>query len=1031
MSLEPGNACSHCTFINTPGRVRCAMCFRNIRKRTSDGATESRTESRPSHPQNNVQPEEPKMDSVPTLFSTAAGQPVAVSETALQAARERLDAEDTQMPPKGDAGGVTVPTLFSTAAGQPVAVSETALQAARERLDADNCTTSSSGSENSAGAAVQSSSAATPSFAGPRRGRFVVPFARAPRPAQAMQARLREDAPARREIKHLSFDVFTYRSLAMSSLPSSEEIMQAGFILRTMGCSQELLQLLGLTSEDDSVPARSFHRALVRLGADADACSELWSRQMLQSTLLKLRGLSLYATPPLPVFSVSHALLYLCFKYNREFVDAVRPALRVVTEGDVSASSLMVVSVVSLSLEERLAPHTSVAVVTDGCYNVKVSLDIPLTHLVREGILRRGHKLLVCGAKMLLKNFCSPLECSDAVVLSISYNCTRPVDPTAALGLYHTTPPVVSSAAVHPLGGLVPSLRGVVERILPPIFIEQPTGNGESAGAAAKVVRNHLAQLKRLEAVVREGAAPSESTNNRRLVRLTSLVLTCAKREDVVVQLWEDCAEGCVAESLEECGCEFPPEGSTVVMFALTPSRSRPSHPFQNAKVLYTRARLDYRQLAPPNGFVRPLRRGISDVDPSTPAGVATDFAGLFLASAKNEAVTSFVVALLEDDATAAPSFCVMDVPCATAVKEIALTMPTTPFTPVIVQNSSFIRFAADDLGPDCLHVLANEFTKVLQRPASSQLRTVVAALESLRERTAARKSVTARGEEILRLRHLSGEARTDVRRFLGELNGRDVPLAAAAGSPSRLPYYMRTEKQGPISKGVVIPSPSGRPQMEREQKKPVATPQAVPQRGGRSHIFGNIIELRLLRSFDSGRRESVLLLSAPSGPELAPVGPTGPGETLLPDSISFEVVIQVGAVAAQHVKATMHSPAVFSGMLEQRLAMRGARAMAVDEGRVDYFMQRTKMLESWQRTAEEGWWWFLALSHVVTADAPQPETEGAALLWLVGEWKTLLDMLSEGLRDSLFMFSVDAAGEVTRAVFIKENCSLCDLMRE
>ncbi|KAF8285347.1 hypothetical protein TcBrA4_0036610 [Trypanosoma cruzi] len=93
--------------------------------------------------------------------------------------------------------------------------------------------------------------------------------------------------------------------------------------------------------------------------------------------------------------------------------------------------------------------------------------------------------------------------------------------------------------------------------------------------------------------------------------------------------------------------------------------------------------------------------------------------------------------------------------------------------------------------------------------------------------------------------------------------------------------------------------------------------------------------------------------------------------------------------------------------------------------------MQRTKILETWQRAPEESWWWFLSLSHVVAGGSHPPETEGTALLWLESEWRTLIDMLCEGLRDSLFKFSVDAAGEVTRAVFLKENCSLRELMKE
>ncbi|KAF8290632.1 hypothetical protein TcBrA4_0121030 [Trypanosoma cruzi] len=134
-------------------------------------------------------------------------------------------------------------------------------------------------------------------------------------------------------MRSLSFDIFACFSLPMSSLPSSLEVVQSTFAFNCVGCSPELLLLLGLSAEDDSVSSRSFHTALVRLGACTSSCSEIGAKQMLKSTLLKLRGLSLCCSPPLPVFSVSHALLYLCFKYNREFVDGVRPALRVLTEG--------------------------------------------------------------------------------------------------------------------------------------------------------------------------------------------------------------------------------------------------------------------------------------------------------------------------------------------------------------------------------------------------------------------------------------------------------------------------------------------------------------------------------------------------------------------------------------------------------------------------------------------------------------------------------------------------------------------------
>ncbi|KAF8285536.1 hypothetical protein TcBrA4_0036650 [Trypanosoma cruzi] len=99
---------------------------------------------------------------------------------------------------------------------------------------------------------------------------------------------------------------------------------------------------------------------------------------MLKSTLLKLRGLSLCCSPHFLYFLCSHALLYLCFNTTESLWMGCDQRWRVLTEGDVPASSLLVVSVVCLSLEERLAPHTSVGVISDGCYEIKVALDVPL-----------------------------------------------------------------------------------------------------------------------------------------------------------------------------------------------------------------------------------------------------------------------------------------------------------------------------------------------------------------------------------------------------------------------------------------------------------------------------------------------------------------------------------------------------------------------------------------------------------------------------------------------------------------------------
>ncbi|KAF8285499.1 hypothetical protein TcBrA4_0036640 [Trypanosoma cruzi] len=73
--------------------------------------------------------------------------------------------------------------------------------------------------------------------------------------------------------------------------------------------------------------------------------------------------------------------------------------------------------------------------------------------------------------------------------------------------VFTNNPPVVSSAAVHPLGGLVPSIRGVVERILPPFLLNRWLAKATPSAPGAKVVRNIIAQLKRLEGVLREAGS--------------------------------------------------------------------------------------------------------------------------------------------------------------------------------------------------------------------------------------------------------------------------------------------------------------------------------------------------------------------------------------------------------------------------------------------------------------------------------------------------------------------------------------------
>ncbi|CCD13290.1 unnamed protein product [Trypanosoma congolense IL3000] len=764
---------------------------------------------------------------------------------------------------------------------------------------------------------------------------------------------------------------------------------------------------------------------------------------MMKSTLIKLRGLSLHCRPALPVFSAEHTLLYMCFKYNHEFVDGQRPALRKVTEGDVPAGSVMVVFFVSLSKDERLSPHTSTGVVSDGFYHVKVSLDVPLTNLLREGKLRRGQKVMMCGAKMLKKDNCTPLECMGEVVLSLSYNCVKPVEPCTALGLYHVCPPVVVPSAIDELGGMVPSLQGVVERVLPPFFIEQPfkrtrdTNARDGGSGGGKVVRNLLAQLKFHDRTSRGGNEEMCEAGKRQLMRVTSFSLTCMHKGDVVLQLWDDFSNGCATEALEEDTCAYPAEGSTIVVFALTPSRFRPSHPFHHAKVLYSRSPLDYRVLSPPDkGGTRLPERAVDSVAAEIVTGGPVDVAGLFVATATVSNFNSHVIAMLQDDwcpGKSSASYCVIDAPLATASKEITLAMPSAPFTPVIVQNASFIK-RAEDLGNDCIHTLANEFTRVLTRPATPALRSVVDSLEQLRHTAKTCRVITSRCEELLRLRTLSEEAQSDVRRLACESVGIDVVTTTSSDtSTSRLPYYLR-EKEAPFKQGVTLPkekvtvsSSTARESLVNDTPMPLA---AAPLR----HLFGNVVGFRLIKCHDSGRTERIDLFAVyVAGSSSESVSSDEPPAEDPQRSSHFEIDVQFGATTQQRLTAQINVPRVLHALLEPRITLQRACALAVDEVIPEYSICRAKQLEKWRGAREECWWRFLTRSCVVSARSHDLEAvlePGDAVEWLASEWDILLEILSSEIRNCLFKFSVEN-GELTRAVFIREHCNIVNLMRK
>ncbi|KAG8342027.1 BRCA2 [Trypanosoma vivax] len=998
-----------------------------------------------------------------TMFSTAAGTKLSVSTDSLEKAKKKLEDIEWREEVQNNEAPLKQTALQSCASSVPVN-SDVKTSRVETHIRANNVPSSMSARSSISDqrnasrldtSKGSSSPSLTPSTSRPQRV-FVVPYAKPPLPCQGNGTEAKNHAQQQGTaaggqrmwplVRPLSFDISRFYSPPVSTVYSNDAILHGSFTFSPFGCSEELLHLLEIPKNAESVPFTSFRKAMLKLGAVAHSCTEEWCMQMLASTLLKLRRLSLNCGMPLNVFSVAHTLLYMCFKYNREFVDGSRPPLRLVTEDDVSAASLMVISLVSFSLADCLKPHTCTGTISDGCYHVKVAFDVPLTNMIRKGVIQCGQKLLVCGAKKLLRYSCSPLECKDEVVLSIDYNCTKPVDPATPLGFYHINPPIVPLESIDTHGGLVPSIQGKVVRVLPPYFIQSSfTNDGSTHGHRAggtKVVRNMLAQLKSMEAS-RYAKSDDEASSHQRLSRVSSLVLTCSQKEDLLLQFWEDCGESCTAGSLEEYESTFPPEGATITVFALTPSRSRPAHPFQQAKALHAKARLEYRTISSAReGDRREPCRSVKDMDLYTPAGVAMDFAGIFVKSARIDTVGSFVFVLLEDGwatdlNTASQSYCLMDIPHDTPSKEIVLPTPA-PFTPVVIQNASFIRIAHEGFGSDCAHALANEFTQVLQRPSAPFLRSVIGALEKLREKAKLTISISARAEELLRLRGLSGEAQRDVHQFSDGLINDEVSTTLST-RPSRVPYYMREGATTSAKQGVVIPCTNGSSPKEGKgaQKQGVATA-LLQQHGGRHHLFGNITELRLVRCYNTGKSESINLLKRSNG--CSSLKQFGTDITVTADvqfSSHFEIEIQFGAGEEQKKLVKLKNPCLLDALLERRVTLQVACSMAVDEECLDFVLRRNKLLKESQLPPREQWWYLLTRSCIVNRDMSRSPTTlsqvatATAVEWLANEWEVLLGILTDAIEDCLFKFSVNMEEELTQAVFIRENCSILELMQE
>ena len=188
----------------------------------------------------------------------------------------------------------------------------------------------------------------------------------------------------------------------------------------------------------------------------------------------------LTAGPGASSFIAEAAFRQLRARYEREFGDGSRPALRLLAEGDCSASAHMLLCIASIDLA------CGALELTDGWYIAWAACDSPLRAQLHAGRLAVGSKLRVCGAtepKAVVDSRHDeerlPWMLSGKPTeprLELHANGTRRAAWDAQLGLHSTPAFRVGLGSLQEGGGAVPLVHVLVARAHGPLVFERRDG---------------------------------------------------------------------------------------------------------------------------------------------------------------------------------------------------------------------------------------------------------------------------------------------------------------------------------------------------------------------------------------------------------------------------------------------------------------------------------------------------------------------------------------------------------------------------
>ncbi|KAJ3450877.1 breast cancer type 2 susceptibility protein [Anaeramoeba flamelloides] len=119
---------------------------------------------------------------------------------------------------------------------------------------------------------------------------------------------------------------------------------------------------------------------------------------------------------------------------------------------------------------------------TDGWYSIKALFDKHLLTLIDEGKLIEGSRLQILNSQLSgFDKVTSTLDCiSSDICLSLSFNCTKIVNPRTKLGFSHPNQQLTptSISLLKPNGGMVPCIDIIIQR-KSPLWLSQKKYNSK------------------------------------------------------------------------------------------------------------------------------------------------------------------------------------------------------------------------------------------------------------------------------------------------------------------------------------------------------------------------------------------------------------------------------------------------------------------------------------------------------------------------------------------------------------------------